>query len=502
MAHLTRSPAGVAMLLAVACLGLHSPAGAFHGTLPVPSTFARRTAQLRPPARGRAASIRHGAVMTAVEPRVAAAAHDVTPTKKERVRFYDTTLRDGAQGEGISLSCDDKLRIAARLHRFGADYIEGGWPGSNPKDAEFFRRARTELSAAAWDKLVNLRQDAEFFRRAKTELSAAAWDKVAAFGSTRYKNIKVEDDKQVQMLVDSGARVITLVGKAWDLHVDQVLETTREENLGMIRDTVRYLKDLDREVMLDAEHFFDGFALNGANIMLDAEHFFDGFALNEAYAMECLSAAVESGVDWLVLCDTNGGTLPWDIEQTTKIVREKFPDTKVGIHCHNDQGMAVANSIASVRGGASVIQLCAGNSIASVLYLASVIQGTVNGYGERTGNANVMSILPTLVLSMETESMEESALKGLTSLSRYANQPTHQRAAYVGASAFAVRPCFPGASNKEVCLSRTDPESVGNNRIVPVSMSSSAGSEADKDDPRELSPTLLATLRKYGGEEE
>jgi 2-isopropylmalate synthase len=306
------------------------------------------------------------------------------------VRYYDTTLRDGAQGEGISLSCDDKLRIAARLSRFGADYIEAGWPGSNPKDAEFFQRAVNELTPEAWSRVV-------------------------AFGSTRYKNIKVEDDKQVQMLVDSNARVVTLVGKSWDLHVDEVLETTREENLGMIRDTVRYLRG------------------KGIEVMLDAEHFYDGHAANPDYAMQCLAAAVEANVDWLVLCDTNGGSLPWNVEEVTRKVAATFPGTKIGVHCHNDQGMAVANSLAAVRGG------------------ASLIQGTVNGYGERTGNANIMSILPTLALSMkQPATISESSLAGLTSLSRYvdeqANQPSNQVAAFVGGGAFPVMHCFPGAN--------------------------------------------------------
>ena len=240
--------------------------------------------------------------MTATDPRVTKVQMEVG--KKMEVRLYDTTLRDGAQGEGISLSCDDKLRIAARLSNFGADYIEAGWPGSNPKDAEFFQRAQGELSPEALSKVV-------------------------AFGSTRYKNIKVEDDKQVQMLVDSKASVVTLVGKSWDLHVDQVLETTREENLGMIRDTVAYLR------------------AKGIEVMLDAEHFYDGYRANAEYAMECLGAAVESNVDWLVLCDTNGGSLPWDVEEVTRKVATAFPNTKIGIHCHNDQGMAVANSLAA-----------------------------------------------------------------------------------------------------------------------------------------------------------
>jgi len=220
--------------------------------------------------------------------------------------------------------------------------------------------------------------------------------------------------------------------------------------------------------------------------MLDAEHFFDGHRANAPYAMACLGAAVEAGVDWLVLCDTNGGTLPWDIEALTVKVREEFPGTRIGIHCHNDQGMAVANSLASVRGG------------------ATVIQGTVNGYGERTGNANVMSILPTLVHGMGADATPPGALRGLTSLSRYvdeqANQPAHPRAAFVGASAFALRPCFPGAGARDTCLLRIDPEEVGNNRVTPVSIAGAA--PAKPDAPPQLSPALFASLRKYGDEAE
>jgi 2-isopropylmalate synthase len=338
--------------------------------------------------------------------------------------FYDTTLRDGAQGEGISLSCDDKIRIAARLHEFGAHFIEGGWPGSNPKDAEFFERAREELAPEAWCK-------------------------VAAFGSTRYKGIKVDEDKQVQMLLDSGANVITLVGKAWDLHVDVVLETSREENIAMIRDTVKYLKGKGRTVMLDAEHYFDG--VKG----------------NHDYALECLGAAVDGGVDWLVLCDTNGASLPWEIEDLTKEVRFRFPQTNVGIHCHNDQGMAVANSIASVRGG------------------AGLIQGTVNGYGERTGNANVMSILPTLELRMGYDGVGKDSLSGLTGLSRYvdeqANQPNNNFAAYVGTEAFAPRSAIPRKAKQH-----TDPSSTPS----PSSSTSSSGLSV-----RQVTPENVGNLR-------
>jgi len=375
--------------------------------------FLRSNTRLHPVAGGRVQE-RRGYVgretacplrMTVTDPRQASPVS--LAGERDVCRYYDTTLRDGAQGEGISLSCDDKLRIAARLSKFGADYIEAGWPGSNPKDAEFFQRAQEELSPEAWGKVV-------------------------AFGSTRYKNIRVEDDKQVQMLVDSNARVVTLVGKSWDLHVDEVLETTREENKDMIRDTVRYLR------------------AKGIEVMLDAEHFYDGYRANPDYAMECLGAAVEADVDWLVLCDTNGGSLPWELEDMTRIVATQFPGTKIGVHCHNDQGMAVANSLSAVRGG------------------ASLIQGTVNGYGERTGNANIMSILPTLTLAMDQpSSIREPTLAGLTSLSRYvdeqANQPSNQAQAYVGGAAFPTTNCFPGANSLlDAVHYRLHPETVGN----------------------------------------
>jgi hypothetical protein len=255
--------------------------------------------------------------MTATDPRVTARTAPGAGAGAPEgvvVRYYDTTLRDGAQGEGISLSCDDKLRIAARLSKFGADYIEAGWPGSNPKDAEFFQRAVGELSPEAWRRVV-------------------------AFGSTRYKNVKVEEDKQVQMLVESNARTVTLVGKAWDLHVDQVLETTREENLGMIRDTVRDLGTNHSSGVLYSVTLYTKCTRaltsenscqvrylrgKGIEVMLDAEHFYDGYRANAAYAMECLGAAVEAEVDWLVLCDTNGGSLPWDVEEVTRKVSAGF----------------------------------------------------------------------------------------------------------------------------------------------------------------------------------
>lgn len=437
-------------------LGTQSLASAFLHTpcLRQPSARLALSAGRLTPSVRRGLDVGRGALgrplqMTATDPRTRATFPVVqTPevgSSEGVVRYYDTTLRDGAQGEGISLSCDDKLRIAARLSKFGADYIEAGWPGSNPKDAEFFQRAQGELNAEAFSKVV-------------------------AFGSTRYKNIKVEDDKQVQMLVDSNARVVTLVGKSWDLHVDEVLETTREENLGMIRDTVRYLR------------------AKGIEVMLDAEHFYDGYRANPEYAMECLGAAVESDVDWLVLCDTNGGSLPWDIEEVTRMVATTYPGTKIGVHCHNDQGMAVANSLAAVRGG------------------ALLIQGTVNGFGERTGNANVMSILPTLAVNMQTPStVGDATLAGLTSLSRYvdeqANQPSNQNAAYVGGEAFKVELCFPGANpTNDVVEFRVRPATVGNGYYLPPSAVDMA--VGDDDSSITLSPDTIRSLSMYGEESE
>lgn len=251
-------------------------------------------------------------------------AHDLNSSKIRTVDVYDTTLRDGAQGEGISLSVRDKIAIAERLGEFGVAYIEGGWPGSNPKDMEFFREWRRGGFSTGLAKMV-------------------------AFGATRYKGKRVEDDAQVAKLVEAGTPVITLVGKAWDVQVGLVLETTLEENLRMIEDTVEYLKGKGKEVMLDAEHFFDGH---------------EG---NREYAMKCLKVAVDAGVDVLVLCDTNGGQTPWQIAKTVSKVAAEFPETRVGIHCHNDMDLAVANSISAIREG------------------ASLLQGTLNGYGERTG---------------------------------------------------------------------------------------------------------------------
>lgn len=324
------------------------------------------------------------------------------------VHIYDTTLRDGAQGEGISLTVPDKLKLAERLDAFGVHYIEGGWPGSNPKDEQFFQQCTT-------------------LKRAK----------LVAFGSTRYKKVTCEEDKNVQALLNANTPVVTLVGKAWDMQVSVVLETSLEANLSMISDTVRYFKERGREVMLDAEHFYDG------------------YRANPAYAMDCLRAAVDAGVDVLVLCDTNGGSLPWQISEITQKVVSQF-DVRVGIHCHNDMELAVANSISAVNAG------------------ATLVQGTANGYGERTGNANLMSIIPALQLKMQHTCVGDT-LAGLTALSRYvdeiANQPLVASRPFVGTSSFAHKGGLHVAAilKDEDTYQHIDPTLVGNERRILVS---------------------------------
>ena len=248
------------------------------------------------------------------------------------VRIYDTTLRDGTQGEGFQLSVLDKLRIAERLDDFGMDYIEGGWPGSNPKDIEFF----AEAAKRSW-------------RHAR----------VAAFGSTRRAGVAVEDDAQVSLLLEAATPVVTIFGKSWEMHVTEVLRTTVEENRAMIRDTVAWLKRHGREVVYDAEHFFDG------------------YKESPDHALATLEAAAEGGADCLVLCDTNGGSLPTEVLQIcTGGQGARCPDVPFGIHTHNDCELGVANAIAAVKAG------------------ALQVQGTINGYGERTGNCNLTSVIP------------------------------------------------------------------------------------------------------------
>lgn len=332
-----------------------------------------------------------------------------TAAREALVDIYDTTLRDGTQGEGISLSVADKLKIAHSLDEFGVSYIEGGWPGSNPKDERFFELC-TDLQIA----------------------------RLVAFGSTRYKDTTCDGDRNVQALLASNTPVVTLVGKTWDMQVSIVLETSLDENVAMIRDTVSYFKQLGREVMLDAEHFFDG------------------YRASPDYAIRCLRAAVKAGVDVLVLCDTNGGSLPWEVERVTRAVALEFPDARVGIHCHNDMELAVANSLAAVHGG------------------ATLVQGTVNGYGERTGNANLTSIVPALQLKMQRGCIR-SGVEGLTKLSRFVEETANQRHVpsrpFVGASSFAHKGGLHASAvlKDERTYQHIDPAAVGNVRRVIVS---------------------------------
>lgn len=284
--------------------------------------------------------------------------------------------------ESISVSCDDKLKITKRLSQFNVDYIEAGWPGSNPKDEEFFQRAQTELDPHTFSKLV-------------------------AFGSTRRKNIASAcEDKQLQLLVNSGAPTVCIVGKAHLWQVTDIIRASPTENLDMIRDSVQYLVS------------------QGRTVMVDLEHYFDGYKFNAKYTLQCCHAAVEGGAQVLVMCDTNGGSMPWEIERITKETLDHFKSTTFGIHCHNDCGLAVANSIMAMQAG------------------VGLVQGTINGIGERTGNADLCSIVPSLALHCGCENMLcKDNLEDITSLSRFLdetlNRTPDKSAPYVGASAFA-----------------------------------------------------------------
>ena len=328
-----------------------------------------------------------------------------------QITLYDTTLRDGAQREGISFSLDDKLKIAHRLDRLGVGYIEGGWPGSNPKDMAFFQ----ETPALSLKNAV-----------------------VVAFGSTQRAGASAAEDANIQALVAANTPAVAVVGKSWDLHVRDVLNTTLGENLRIIAESVRYLKALGREVIYDAEHFFDG------------------YAANSAYALQTLAAAAEAGADVLVLCDTNGGVLPTAIAAAVAEVQQATT-IPLGIHAHNDSEMAVANSVAAVQAG------------------AVHVQGTINGYGERCGNANLCSLIPTLQLKMGHDCVSDAQLRSLTETARYvselANLRLYPQQPYVGRSAFAHK----GGIHVNALLKceesyqHIDPQLVGNQKRVVVS---------------------------------
>jgi 2-isopropylmalate synthase len=327
------------------------------------------------------------------------------------VQLYDTTLRDGAQSEGVSFSVVDKLNIARKLDELGIHYIEGGWPGSNPRDAEFFKKARS-LS------LTNA--------------------KLVVFGSTRRVGLKPEEDKNLLMLVDSGVKVVTIVGKSSALQVTQVLAATLEENLSMIADSVRFLK------------------ANGLTVFLDAEHFFDGFKSDKDYSLRCVTVAAEAGADCVVLCDTNGGALP---DETTRAVKAAVKSTSapLGIHVHNDGDLAVANTLAAVNAG------------------VTHVQGTINGYGERCGNANLCSIIPDLKLKMGIDCVTDEQLAKLTEVSRYVSEAANLLpdpfSPYVGASAFSHKAGYhvDGVTKWADSYQHVDPAQVGNRQRAVVS---------------------------------
>ena len=352
------------------------------------------------------------------------------------IKIYDTTLRDGTQGEGVSFSMEDKVRLATRLDALGIHYIEGGWPGSNPKDLRFFRRMQD----------VTLKHG-----------------KLAAFSMTRRAGTTPEADANMQALLDAGTPVATIVGKSWDFHVTEALGTTLAENLAMIADTIAFLRPRMDEVLFDAEHFFDG------------------FRANRDYALATLKAAESAGAHWLILCDTNGGTLP---AQLVAIIAEvkKHVRTPLGIHVHNDAECAVANSLAAVAEG------------------VGQVQGTLNGFGERCGNANLVSVVPDLMLKLGVDALPESSLPQLSELSRtvaeIANLGLPLQQPYVGQGAFAHK----GGQHVAAVLKHKDayqhidPALVGNEARVLVSELSGRGNvlakarefglELDKDDPQ------------------
>jgi len=329
----------------------------------------------------------------------------------KQIIVYDTTLRDGTQGEQVTLSAEDKLRIAKKLDDYGIPYIEGGWPGSNPKDARFFELAR------------------------KATFNTS---RMTAFGSTRRPEIRPEDDQNIIALLNSEVETVAVFGKSWDLHVSEILGVSLDENLAMIEESVAFLKKQGREVIFDAEHFFDGY-----------KH-------NPAYALKTLEAAMNGGADIIVLCDTNGGTMPDKIQGVMEDVMPHL-SLPVGIHAHNDCGLALANSLAAVESG------------------ATMVQGTVNGYGERCGNVDLISVIGNIQLKMGYQCISPERLKQLTELSRFvsevANIPPFSQRPFVGKSAFAHKGGVHVSAivKNPAAYEHMDPEQVGNRRRVLVS---------------------------------
>lgn len=337
-----------------------------------------------------------------------------TPTGPDSVEVFDTTLRDGLQVEGVSATVDDKLRIAEQLDFLGVHYIEGGWPGANPKDVEFFSRAATEL-----------RFDSST---------------LVAFGSTRRPRGKVDDDATLRHLLEAGTSTVCIVAKSWDYQVIEALQTTLDEGEAMIADSVGFLAGAGRRVMVDMEHFFDG------------------FKRNPEFSLRALEAAVVKGASHVVLCDTNGGSLPHEVEAIVgEVYRHVGGDVIIGIHCHDDTGCAVANSIAAVRAG------------------GRHVQGTLNGLGERTGNCNLTTVIPNLQLKLGVTCLPEGRLGRLTQVSHYVaevlNRPLNPQAPYVGGSAFAHKAGLhvSAIARAKDAYEHVDPELVGNGTRFVVS---------------------------------
>ena len=330
----------------------------------------------------------------------------------QKVYIYDTTLRDGSQAEGVNFSIEDKLRIIEKLDEFGIHYIECGWPGANPKDTLLFEKLKKKKTKHA---------------------------KIVAFGATRRPNKKADQDPQLENLIKAETSVITIFGKSWDYHVREALRTTLEENLDMVYESVEFLKRYVQEVIFDAEHFFDG------------------YKANPDYALSVLKSALDGGADWIVLCDTNGGTLPHEVYEITRAVVEKFPHAKIGIHAHNDSETAVANSLMAVLAG------------------ARQVHGTINGIGERTGNANLCSIIPNLQLKMKFEVLQNGQLRKLTEVAHFvaelANVPLPKNMPYVGSSAFAHKAGVHASAvmKRSDTYEHLDPSLVGNRRKITVS---------------------------------
>ena len=345
------------------------------------------------------------------------------------VQIYDTTLRDGTQRNDISLSCSDKLRIAHRLDELGVTFIEGGWPGSNPKDVEFFKRARD----AQWSNAL-----------------------IAAFGSTCRVQGTPDEDANIAAMLEAGTLVCTVVGKSWTLHVTDVLRTTLDDNLRIIEQSLAYL------------------IRQGRRVIYDAEHFFDGYKADPVYTVETIKAAIRGGAETVVLCDTNGGSMPWEIAEIVRAVKQQVNSHPLGIHAHNDGECAVANSIAAIREGC--IQ----------------VQGTINGYGERCGNANLCSIIPDLELKMGLSCLPKGQLRSLYDLSHYvsemANLAPDEHLAYVGKSAFAHKGGIHVAAMRRNAKSyqHIDPDQVGNQSRVIVSELSGRGNLLSKAEEYQL----------------